>query len=65
MDIENKFGIGICGPEIFILKPIPQHMQNTDALNLAAWLVAMATDDPAKDFEPVLDKVMQTTLPGI
>jgi hypothetical protein len=41
----------------------PILMSRKDAINLAAWLVTLATDDPDKDFTPHLSAVQQIIQP--
>jgi hypothetical protein len=62
MDTANKFLVGALGDKIIIqgggkvLAPLSKE----DALLLAAWLVALAALNPAKDFQPILDAVLGT-----
>lgn len=35
-------------------------MSKREALELAAWLVALASNDPAEEFEPILNEVIRT-----
>jgi len=57
----NKFLVGLKGEELTILRPgaFLDPISKPDALNLAAWLVALATDDP-KEFDPVLKEVLES-----
>ena len=58
LDSLNKFGVGVSGARIVILKPPRGTISNADALNLAAWLVALA--DPEGKFPSVLADVLST-----
>lgn len=60
----NTFGVGRAGREVYILKPLPQHLSNQDALNLAAWLVTEATGDPESDFFPMFNEMHLSRLGG-
>jgi len=58
---ENKYLVGVQGDQIVLgLAMRAARMSKENALNLAAYLVAMATTDPEKDFQPLLDEVRQT-----
>jgi hypothetical protein len=57
IDMMNKFMVGVQGERISIGNPQP-FMSRSDALNLAAWLVAVADLD--NEFALVLDKVRNT-----
>ena len=58
MDTNNRFLVSIGGGHIVFLKPVPLKISNDDALNLAAWLVALADDDGK--FAQVLKDVLET-----
>lgn len=45
--MDNRFFVGASGQNVAFLRPIPQRMSNEDALNLAAWIVAIV--DPTRD----------------
>lgn len=61
METMNKFLVGVQGEHIVVGLPMSAaRMSKEDALLLAAWLVAMATEDPKKDFTPVLHAVLRT-----
>ena len=42
MDTANHFGVGIHGERIRIMLPVPETLTKDQAMNLAAWLAAMA-----------------------
>jgi hypothetical protein len=46
-DTSNKFFVGSNGTHIVTIKPVPQAMTREEALNLAAWIVAIA--DPGRE----------------
>jgi len=55
---ENKFLVGVQGDQIVIGLPMRvARMTKEEALTLAAFLVAVATTDPEKDFQPILEAV--------
>jgi hypothetical protein len=57
----NKWLVGLQGDMIVVGLPMnASRMSKEDALLLAAWLVALASNDPAQDFEPVLNAVLST-----
>lgn len=56
---ENKFGVGLRGEEVVVLLPPRGGISKDDAVNLAAWLVALANPGRAR-FEKVFEKVMCT-----
>lgn len=58
MDTENKFMVGVQGDFIRVLKPVPPMLTKAQALNLAAYLVALANDDGS--FDAVLVAVLNT-----
>lgn len=48
--------LGVC-----FLKPVPHQITREQALNLAAWLVAVADDDPdGVTFPELLNRVLAT-----
>lgn len=57
-DTLNKFMVGISGARITFLRPVPHTISMDDALNLAAWLVALA--DGRDKFPAVLEAVQST-----
>jgi len=58
MDTANKFFVGMQGDDIVFVKPVPQRLAPEDALNLAAWIVALANVDGT--FKTLLDEVLNT-----
>jgi hypothetical protein len=57
----NRFIVGALGDMICIGLPFKTaRMSKDEALTLASWLVALATTDPAKDFQPLLDAILET-----
>ena len=57
---KNKFLVGVQGEQIVMGLPMrAARMSKEEALTLAAFLVAMSTTDPGKDFEPILQAVME------
>ncbi len=57
--IPNKFLVGAQGDQVVIGLPMrTARMTKDEALTLAAWLVAIATTDPEKDFQPLLGAAM-------
>lgn len=59
VDTFNRFLVGSHGEEVVMLVRVPQRLAREDALNLAAWLVAI-TDPAGDDFRAVLDAVLAT-----
>lgn len=59
MVVENRFGIGrrVSGEYIFLL-PVPRTISEDDALQLAAWIVAMHADDDK--WQQMLERVRNT-----
>lgn len=55
---DNTFMVGVSGANIILLKPPRGSMSKSDALNLAAWIVAVADDD---DKFPALLSAVQNT----
>jgi len=56
--VENKFIVGAQGNNIVVRLPLQTAcMTKEEALNLAAWLVAMSTLDADKDFNPLLNEL--------
>lgn len=61
MNTENKYLVGSLGGQIVVgLAMRTARMSKEDTLLYAAWLVALATSDPEKDFTPILNEVMNT-----
>jgi len=61
MEIMNKFLVGVQGDEIRVGLPARVgRMTKDDALLLAAYLVSVATPDPEKDFQPILEELRQS-----
>jgi hypothetical protein len=59
VDTSNRFFLGAQGEEIvFPILAVPRRLSKADALNLAAWLVAIA-DDEGKF--PEMLKAVQST----
>lgn len=57
LDTSNRFMVSAAGPNISIMRT-PTTITRDDALNLAAWLVAMA--DREDKFPALLDAVQNT-----
>jgi len=67
IDTSNKFMVGLGGESIIFLRPIPPSMSKEDALNLAAYIVALADTEyyPGPDtyngtFGKIYDEVLNT-----
>ena len=61
VDTMNKFAVGAQGNNIFIgLAPRTSRLSKSEALGLAAWLVALATLDPEREFTPILKAVQNS-----
>ena len=63
LDTFNKFMVAVlAGTDsiFFYGRPLPESISKKDALNLAAWLVALATSDPDNDFMPLLKAVQDS-----
>lgn len=58
IDTSNKFLVGI-NRDLIIVMMIRQTMSKDEALNLAAWLVALA-DPEGNKFKALLEAVMNT-----
>ena len=54
---KNIFAVGALGDKVAILRPPPSYLSKEEALNLAAWLVALSTMDSEKEFLPLLAEV--------
>ncbi|MDP2735370.1 MAG: hypothetical protein Q8P12_04130 [bacterium] len=56
MEITNKYLVGVTGVTITLGLPMrAARMTKEEALVLAAFLVSVATTDPKKEFQPILD----------
>lgn len=60
LDSGNKFGVGVSGARIVILKPPTGTITKDDALNLAAWLAVLADGRPPYKFTSLLEAVQNT-----
>lgn len=63
MALVNKYRVAVNGDNIVILRPIPQPQRLTkaEALELAAWLVALADDSERhSEFSGLLDIVVNS-----
>ena len=58
IDTFNKFMVAVRGEQVLLLRPPLAPMTKVDALNLAAWLVAVADDEDT--FDAVLAAVKNT-----
>jgi hypothetical protein len=57
---ENKFIVGVQGDQIVVGLPMrTARMSKADALLLAAWLVALSTDDPLS-IMPIIEDVLNS-----
>jgi hypothetical protein len=56
--MKNEFLVGIVAGDIMILRP-KQRMTKKEALNLAAWIVALA-DPSGERWDKVLEAVLET-----
>lgn len=59
VEIFNKFGVSIHGDNIALLLPLRGEMARDEALQLAAWIVAVA-DPSGKYFQEILSKVQES-----
>ena len=55
--MENMFFVGAQGDAIVVMRPVPPKMTREQALNLAAWIVAITDED---EFAKVLKAVCNT-----
>lgn len=55
--MDNIFFVGAAGDDIVIMRPVPGRLTREQALNLAAWIVAISDED---EFAEVLKKVQNT-----
>ena len=58
--VSNKYLVGSRGNGIVITSPPRGRISRRDALELAAWLVAVATFDHEKEFTPILNEVLNS-----
>ena len=58
LETGNKYMVGVSGGRIVMLRPPRGSFSNEDALNLAAWLVALADLDGK--FPAILEAVQNT-----
>ena len=58
LDTTNKFLVGMRGDGLLVLYIPVRILRKSDALNLAAWLVAMADDND--EFPALLEAVRNT-----
>lgn len=55
--MDNLFFVGAQGGHVVAIRPVPQRMTNEEALNLAAWIVAIVGEEK---FQEVYKKVCST-----
>lgn len=55
--MDNLFFVGAQDNHIVTIRPVPQLLTNAEALNLAAWIVAIVGED---EFKEVYEKVCNT-----
>ncbi len=58
IDTSNRFFVGTQGDRVFVLAPPTRPMERHEALNLAAWLVALSGG--RDEFPAVLEAVLDT-----
>ncbi len=58
LDTGNKYMVGVSGAQIVMLRPPRGTITKSDALNLAAWLVALSDDNDK--FPAILEAVQNT-----
>lgn len=56
----NRFFVGLQGENVMIMRPVPQRLTKAEALNLAAWLVALADETGGEEFDGLLKQVITT-----
>jgi len=54
--MDNQFGVGAQVNRVVFLKPIPMVITKSEALNLAAYIVALADDDD--EFDALLQDLL-------
>lgn len=57
-ELPNTWLVGVRGDRIVHVKPIPPELDNADALNLAAWIIALG--DPDLQIVPKLVQIIQS-----
>lgn len=57
-DTMNKYMVGSSASGVYVMAPLPQWFKKADALNLAAWLVAIADDND--EFPELLEAIKNT-----
>ena len=58
---KNKWLVGVQGEQIVVGLPLrAARMTKDEALELAAWLVALSTEKPEVDFQPILESILET-----
>lgn len=55
--MDNLFFVGAMGNDIVTIRQVPQKMTREEALNLAAWIVAIAGEE---EFQEVYKSVCAT-----
>jgi hypothetical protein len=64
MTVENKYMMGVQAPDkIVVLRPLPTLMSKREALEVAAYIVALADPDMGAEggeFQQVLDEVLDS-----
>ena len=60
IETANKFLVGVRGDNELTILKLGCKMKPDDALNLAAWLVALAEDNASYKFEEILKAVQET-----
>lgn len=54
IETGNRFFVGIRGDRIRFLRRVPAELEQVDAINLAAWIVALLTPENRETFEQTL-----------
>ena len=63
VDTSNKFMVGIGEEDVVFMKPLPPRIPKSDALNLAAYIVALADPDTGNEdgeFDKLLTAILNT-----
>lgn len=60
IDTTNKFMVGVRVDKIIIMMPPRRELSKADALNLAAWLVTLADDEPPHKFLSIVEAIQNT-----
>jgi len=55
----NRFLVGVNGPSVVFLRPVPRRLSRPEAMNLAAYLVALGEETPG-DFDRLLAAIRNT-----